>query len=399
MKLFVFFIVGALSAAPAHASEHETDLFNFGGSTGNAPQAGVIVDQHGTLFGTTTGGGNNTNCGEAACGTVFALLPPAKGHTAWKLDTLYNFQGGQDGSFPVAPLTLGLQGSLYGYTGSSTPGTVFQLVPSARGSKSWTFNILYTFTGKADGNLEFVYSPLVFTGGALYGVASGGSNACGSLGCGSLFELAPPQSGNGPWTETTLFSFSGSSASGIPTSVVFDGQQSFYVATALGNGAVVQLSPTQGGGWSETVLTQFAGGADGSDPFSLLLNPSGVIYGLANEESGTGLVFDLAESNSEWTRTNIAHISDNGFGPSSISLGPKGSVLGAIQGDIDFYDGSVFKLMPGAKGWTYKELWGFSPPQAIPLNLIVGRGHNLFGVMNGGSNFSFGSLFELQSGQ
>jgi hypothetical protein len=96
--------------------------------------------------------------GNAGCGTVFALSPPSGGSTSWVFNKLYDFQGGQDCSSPAAPLTLGPNCSLFGYTTGGTFGTVFQLMPPAIAGNPWTFQILYVFTGKADGNLELVKS-------------------------------------------------------------------------------------------------------------------------------------------------------------------------------------------------------------------------------------------------
>ena len=50
-------------------------------SDGAFPQADLIADKEGALYGTTQGGG--TGCPNAAsgCGTVFKLTPPAKGQS------------------------------------------------------------------------------------------------------------------------------------------------------------------------------------------------------------------------------------------------------------------------------------------------------------------------------
>jgi uncharacterized repeat protein (TIGR03803 family) len=83
------------------------------------------------FYGTTPGGGNSGN------GTIFKLMSPAKGQTAWTETLLYSFKGGSDGVGPtqIGSLIADNQGALYGTTtgGGSDNGTVFELMPPAKG--------------------------------------------------------------------------------------------------------------------------------------------------------------------------------------------------------------------------------------------------------------------------
>ena len=81
-------------------------LYNFtGGADGDNPQAGVIRDSAGNLYGTT----------EmevlADAGVVFKL------DSAGNYTVLYNFTGGADGGSPRAGVVLGPAGNLIGTTG------------------------------------------------------------------------------------------------------------------------------------------------------------------------------------------------------------------------------------------------------------------------------------------
>jgi uncharacterized repeat protein (TIGR03803 family) len=93
------------------------------GSDGAYPQ-GSLIDQKGTLYGTTTSGGG-TGCNGAGCGTVFKIT------TKGKETVLYSFAGGADGGTPLAGVIM--QGAeLYGTTfggGAAGFGTVFKLKP------------------------------------------------------------------------------------------------------------------------------------------------------------------------------------------------------------------------------------------------------------------------------
>ena len=396
--------IAALAEIPSGQASAQTawvaaNLLQFDSATGYSPNAGVVTDQFGTIYGTTTIGGTGPCSGGAGCGTVFALSP-STATASWVLTKLYDFQGGQDGSAPSAPLTVAPTGAVYGYATGGTFGTVYRLLPPAAAGGPWTFQILYVFSGGADGNLEAVHAPLMLRGGAVIGIASGGAQACGQIGCGSVFRLTPSANG-GRWSFASLFSFQGGVSSGEPNWIVGDDAGGpLYVSTSLGHGAVVKLSPTSGSAaWSERVLTRFQGGSDGRAPYNLILAPDGTLYGLATS-AAAGQVFELspaADPGQVWTRTTIASVSVRGYGPSSLALGNTGSLIGAVEGDFDFFAGAAFELVPPSTGttWTFTELWNFNHgPDRNPLNITTGLGGSLYGVLEGGDSTN-GSLFAL----
>jgi hypothetical protein len=101
-------------------------LYDFGnGVIGCDPEAGVILDSQGALYGTTQGRPNKVGGGE---GTLFKLTPPAAGKTQWTETVLYGFKNGTDGYGPVSDLIFDKNGALYGttYFGSSVNGAVFR---------------------------------------------------------------------------------------------------------------------------------------------------------------------------------------------------------------------------------------------------------------------------------
>ena len=193
---------GLATSAAAQDPAHAISLFEFGGASGYSPGAGVITDRRGTIFGTTSIGGNGPCLGGAGCGMVFALSPPSAHGAPWAYNVLYNFQGGQDGGSPSAQLTTDDVGALYGYATDGTWGTVFRLLPPEQDGGAWTFQILYVFTNQADGNLEAEYSPLILHRGALIGTVEGDFDFF----AGNVFKLTPPEDG-GAWTYTRLWNF------------------------------------------------------------------------------------------------------------------------------------------------------------------------------------------------
>jgi uncharacterized repeat protein (TIGR03803 family) len=168
-------------------TEEVLHSFNRNGNDGVGPYAGVILDQAGNLYGTTVGGGTD------AIGTVFELTPKAGG--GWKEKILHSFKNnGNDGSNPQASLVFDALGNLYGTTriggsarGCSTEGcgTVFELTPEADGG--WTEKVVHTFRfNGTDGH--FPTASLIFDASDnLYGTTLAG----GSHNDGTAFELSP----------------------------------------------------------------------------------------------------------------------------------------------------------------------------------------------------------------
>ena len=127
-------------------------LHAFSGSDGEYPEAGLVADHAGALYGTTSTGGSGT-CYSGTCGVAFKLTPTASGYTE---STIHAFSGA-DGAEPLGGLIRDKRGNLYGTTeiGGNTSlcynagcGTVFELSPSGSTYKE---TLLYTFTGGSDG--------------------------------------------------------------------------------------------------------------------------------------------------------------------------------------------------------------------------------------------------------
>jgi len=282
----------------------ETVLYSFQGasaSDGSGPQAGLVFDTAGALYGTTASGGKYGD------GTVFKLAPPAQAGGAWTETVLYSFQGGSDGANPASGVIFDGT-ALVGTTpvgGSSNFGTVFKLTKKGKG---WTETILYTFTGRSDGGKP--YSGLVLKSGALYGTTLDG----GPSSQGEVFKLTPPGVGSTVWTESVLYGFTGGSDGGKPNAgVIFGKLGVLYGTTGLGGtggyGTVFQLTPPKTGTvWTESVLYSFGGGPDGSYPrYGVIADTSGNLYGTTGVGStNSGVVFKLApppKKSTVWTES------------------------------------------------------------------------------------------------
>jgi uncharacterized repeat protein (TIGR03803 family) len=159
----------------------ESILHNFtGGADGDIPEASVVVDQLGNLYGTTVSGG----AGGCGCGIVFKLERHSNGK--WEERVLHNFKNnGHDGSTPTTALIFDSAGNLYGTTyegGAYGAGTAFELMQNFNGS--WIETVIETFIGPSRGSEP---NALVLgNDGYLYGSALGGA-----YNAGVVFQLSP----------------------------------------------------------------------------------------------------------------------------------------------------------------------------------------------------------------
>ena len=98
-----------------------TTLVSFNGTDGVGPYAGLIADANGNLFGTTYDGGASGACGFlSGCGTVFEVKKTADGYASAPT-TLVSFNG-TNGAFPNAGLIADANGNLFGTTSGGGTG-------------------------------------------------------------------------------------------------------------------------------------------------------------------------------------------------------------------------------------------------------------------------------------
>ena len=287
-----------------------TALYTFGDDvTGFTPIGSLIQDGAGNLYGTTS------EAGAGGAGVVYELIHCNSG---CGFKALYSFTGGADGGNPQAGLIPDAAGNLYGTTysgGAHGNGVVFELIRCHSAPSGYEYRVLHSFAGGSDG-ANPVASLIRDAAGNLYGTtAQGGdqSSACnfeqgtgGNGTCGVVFKLSPTG------TETVLHSFTGGADGGNPVAgLVRDAAGNLYGTTqnggaesrACGNGAgngpcgVVFKLSSCGSGFK--VLHTFTGGADGGIPTAgLIQDPAGNLYGTASTGGSgvpdhAGVVFKL----------------------------------------------------------------------------------------------------------
>lgn len=154
--------------------------FDVGGDseTGNSPQAGVVFDANGNLYGTTGYGG------PYFMGNVFELTPSGG---VWTETVLHTFSKG-DGNTPDAGVIVDGAGNLYGTTfmgGKADVGIVYKLSPSSGGT--WSEKILHDFQAAGVDGTNPLSGLVMDSHGFLYGTTANG----GIGGLGTVFEVRP----------------------------------------------------------------------------------------------------------------------------------------------------------------------------------------------------------------
>jgi len=167
--------------APSGSGWTETVLHDFTsqfGSDGGRPQAGVIIDSSGNVFGVTS------NAGKYGGGTVFELSPSGN---SWTF-SIIDYIGAPGDCGPYDNLLMDQVGNMYGTTlcgGGYQRGDIFKLKPLQGGG--WESGELYAFRGAPDDGGYPLSNVVMDANGNLYGTGSVG----GAHGLGDIFELKP----------------------------------------------------------------------------------------------------------------------------------------------------------------------------------------------------------------
>jgi uncharacterized repeat protein (TIGR03803 family) len=310
-------------------------LHSFTGGDGWEPSSGLILDAENNLYGTTVSGGTPEGGGCLfGCGTVFKV------DRAGKLTVLHAFK--DPAGSPTGRLVRDGAGNLYGaaafgYRVGCGYGMVFMLDTTGKET------VLHCFTGPPDGT-----SPngglIRDASGNLYGTTNDGGDA--TCYCGTVFEIS--RDGK----ETILYTFTGQGdGEGPVEGLVRDADGNLYGIADGGSdhpyGIVFKLDKAG----KETVLYSFTGGSAGAYPTSLAGDETGNLYGTTLEGGGSGCyghgcgnVFKLDPAGKLTVLYSFTGAAD-GTSPIVRWLGPDGSLYGTAEGGGG-NSGVVFKLTP-----------------------------------------------------
>lgn len=347
-------------------------MFN-GAKDGSYPEAGLLLASDGAFYGTTRLGGS------ANSGTIFRFDLATR-----QLTTLFVFSG-SNGAEPRSELVEGMDGRLYGVTGtggSSGVGTVFSIQKSGSG-----FKLLRSFSG-ANGRTPRG-TLLQAADGDFYGTTQSG----GASNLGTIYRITSDGA------LTTVLSFNGSNG-GYPMAGLADGRDGYFYGTAAAGGAsgagtVFRIRSTG----EFQVLKSFNGGSEGANPAGELIRASdGVFYGttVAAGGNGNGVIFKLtsagvltvlrALTKADGTRPEAALVeaASGRFYGTAPTDGPSGSA------------GTIFEITSSG---SFKRITAFSGTPSTPYApLMVARDGSLYGTSYAGGASSAGTIFRFVPG-
>src|SRR5580704_5014677 len=209
-----------------------TTLYSFTANTGYGPIGGLVLASDGNFYGTTSSGGPPTGqCKPSGCGTIFKITPKGE------YTTLHNFNGIPDGGSPLATMTQAPNGKFYGTASkrgnAGSYGTVFTVTPKGK------FTVVHQFNNK-DGAYPFG-GLILGTDGNFYGQTDlGGASPYGAFG--TVYKMTP--SGK----VTTLHSFEQTDGDNPISNLVQGTDGNFYGTAAYGGkypsfGTVFKITP------------------------------------------------------------------------------------------------------------------------------------------------------------
>jgi uncharacterized repeat protein (TIGR03803 family) len=427
-------IAVAFALAPGHARADTptlTTLVNFDGTNGIAadPEAGLIADANGNLFGTTVFGGTGSYDGlPGNFGTVFEVAKTASGYTSTPI-VLYNFCSLNfeclDGKYPEAGLLADANGDLFGTTVSGGEplisggdvGTVFEI--SKTGG---LINILDVFEF-FPADFARGYAPqaglVADANGNLFGTTSeGGNPSCNSpYGCGTVFEIVKTANGYAP---ITLVSFNDGASPGR-AGLILDANGNLFGTTAGGgafsNGTVFEIvnnGTSRAPSYASTPISLVSfNGTDGASPSpGLILDANGNLFGTTagGGAISNGTVFEIVNNGTStapsYASTTITLVSFNGTdGASPIAgliLDANGNLFGTTAGGGAYGGGTVFEIARTASGYASRPtiLYNFCAQAnctdgAGPGGIIADANGNLFGTTGVGGAYGYGTVFEI----
>ena len=393
-----------------------TILYSFTDSVdGQHPNAGLIMDAAGDLFGTANDGPGSAG-DSLSDGSVFVLKAIDGGYTEFTIADFGNTRSAV-GQFATSGLTADAAGDLFGVANSAdNDGNVVYEIPADGATIASVPKTLATFGGasaQAGVGGGGPYGGLVMDhAGNLFGTTTDGN--------GSVFEIAYEGGGNYAATPTTIATFSGGDAEPLGN-LIMDANGDLFGTTATGgahgDGSVFEIKFVNGSYASTpTTLYSFSGGTDGKIPYGgLVMDANGDLFGTTTGGSAGGAtggpgssaatggtVFEINATNGTYASTpttlyTFTGGSDGSTPISSLIMDAAGDLFGTTTG---FHGGAAtafeIKATNGSYASTPTVLGSFTSSfggaDAISGGLVMDAAGDLFGVTS-----VEGEVFEIKN--
>jgi uncharacterized repeat protein (TIGR03803 family) len=321
-------------------------LVEFTGADGQTPEAGLLADSAGDLFGGTFEGGGYTD------GEVFEVTKLPAGYSS--APTPIVAFTGLDGAAPQSVLVTDAAGDIFGTTGSgaepsNTYGTVFEIVKTGNDYASTPVQ-LADFSG-ANGAIP-VGQLLIDSAGNIFGTTYGYNYTPTGDPYGGVFEIA--KTANGYAAPITLASFDSTDGANLDGSLVEDANGDLFGTAARGgengDGTVFEIVNGPNGYASTPVVLGNFTGANGQNPFGgLIADAAGNLYGTTDRGGAysDGEVFEIANTGGGYGGITVLYSFDgqNGANPEAgLTADSAGDLLGTTYNGGAYGYGGVFSL-------------------------------------------------------
>jgi uncharacterized repeat protein (TIGR03803 family) len=378
-------VLATLPAGTAWGADATQFRYYFGHAEGD-PRAAVTLAPRHMLYGTTY------SKETAGFGTVFAF------NRATGVETTLHAFNGTDGAFPMAGVTRGAHGMLYGVTANGGPdgpgghGVLFKINPA-----TGRFTRLYAFTGRKDGDDPLATLVADSTGTVFYGSTSTLS------GPGTIFKFDSVTN-----TLTTLYHFTGhldgAQMNNCPLAWDKTGTILYGTSDTAGQyhkGVLFAFDTTTN---TLTPLHQFTGGVDGEGLANgVTVAANGVLYGTTStgglsDGTGEGTIYAYDTATNVFTTLYTFTGTAQGVSPTNaVAFGNDGHLYGATLSGGSGGGGTLYQFDPATA--AIKVLFTFNATDgasgATPYGRLTFDGVRSFWGTTGAFQYNLGTLFQL----
>lgn len=220
--------------------------------------------------------------------------------------------------------------------------------------------------------------------GDLYAESSG----LGTSGNGTVFKLDPDRG-----TPTVILNFNGTDGSYAIGGITLGADGNLYGNTSsggsFGNGITFKITPAG----QETVLHNFSNTGDGANPSNMLVRGATVFYGTTNNTSAE-TVYQVTPAGV--LKTLHTFSSSDGQGGGRLVLGSDGNIYGGMDQGGKFGFGTAFKMTPKGVVMVLHNFNGTDGNQASPGMVEITPG-KFYGTTELGGTTGDGVVYSLTS--